>query len=213
MVIQHKYIGKTMGFSAGLNLGCQLPPPEHIGAESEGRKPLPPRGSDRDRPRAALPSSRVPADFIWPILPRRPLQLVAYIIIVEIIVGSGKVLNFGLVAHDDRKQAMVDWVLAHGEELSGHGIFATGTTGTRLQAACPQLSITLLKSGPHGGDQQLGAMICERKLDVLIFFVDALSPHPHDVDVKALMRLAILYDLPQGYSESSAGLVMKSLAS
>lgn len=126
--------------------------------------------------------------------------------------GSGALLNFGLVAHDDRKQAMVDWVLAHAEDLSRHSIYATGTTGTRLQAACPHLSIKLLQSGPHGGDQQLGAMICERKLDVLIFFVDALSPHPHDVDVKALTRLAILYDIPQAYSESTANLIMKSLA-
>lgn len=126
--------------------------------------------------------------------------------------GSGTVLKFGLVAHDDRKQAMVDWVLAHAQGLSRHSIYATGTTGTRLRAACPQLSIALLKSGPHGGDQQLGAMICEQKLDVLIFFVDALSPHPHDVDVKALTRLAILYDIPQAYSESTANLIMKSLA-
>jgi methylglyoxal synthase len=121
-------------------------------------------------------------------------------------------LNFGLVAHDDRKQALVDWVLAYEDELSRHSIYATGTTGTRLTDACPDLSIHLLQSGPHGGDQQLGAMICEQKLDVLIFFVDALSPHPHDVDVKALTRLAILYDIPQAYSESTANLIMKSLA-
>ena len=125
--------------------------------------------------------------------------------------GSETILNFGLVAHDDRKQAMLDWVLAHAEDLSRHSIYATGTTGTRLQGAYPNLSIKLLQSGPRGGDQQLGAMICEQKLDVLVFFVDALSPHPHDVDVKALTRLPILYDIPQAYSESTANLIMKSL--
>ena len=125
-------------------------------------------------------------------------------------VVTDAVINIGLVAHDDRKAALMEWAQAHTAKLSGQRIFATGTTGSLLQETCPEFSIEILKSGPKGGDQQLGAMICENKLDALIFFVDALSPHPHDVDVKALTRLAILYDLPQAYSESTANLIMAS---
>ena len=77
-------------------------------------------------------------------------------------------------------------------------IVATGTTGGRVLEACPGLRVTRLKSGPLGGDQQIGALIATGEVDALIFFVDPLTPMPHDVDVKALMRLAIVYDIPHG---------------
>jgi methylglyoxal synthase len=101
----------------------------------------------------------------------------------------------GMVAHDAKKQAMVEWATKQLDTLRQCRIFATGTTGGRLADALPGLDITRLKSGPLGGDQQLGAMIAEQRIDVLIFFVDALSPHPHDVDVKALIRVATLANI------------------
>lgn len=118
----------------------------------------------------------------------------------------------GLVAHDDRKQAMVDWAGTRLDVLRACTIFATGTTGGRLANALPALDITRLKSGPLGGDQQLGAMIAEQKIDVLIFFVDALSPHPHDVDVKALIRMATLANIPFACNQATADAVIDTLA-
>lgn len=114
--------------------------------------------------------------------------------------------TLGLVAHDEKKADLVSWVSDHRDWVRAHRIFATGTTGTCLKQAQPDLSITCLKSGPLGGDQQLGAMIAEGKLDLLIFFVDPLSPHPHDVDVKALIRLATLQDIPFACNKATADL-------
>ncbi len=90
-------------------------------------------------------------------------------------------------------------------------VFSTGTTGSRIKTAFPELNVTCLKSGPLGGDQQIGAMICQAELDALIFFVDPLSPMPHDVDVKALTRLATVYDLPMACSRSTADLIVDGL--
>lgn len=102
--------------------------------------------------------------------------------------------SVGLVAHDQKKPEMVAWVEVHRDMLARQALYATGTTGTAVKKATG-LEITLLKSGPLGGDAQLGAMIAEEKLDMLIFFIDPLSALPHDVDVKALTRLATLYDV------------------
>ena len=117
----------------------------------------------------------------------------------------------GLVAHDDRKQAMVDWASQRVDILRCCRIFATGTTGGRLAAALPELDITRLKSGPLGGDQQLGAMIAEERMNALIFFVDALSPHPHDVDVKALIRMATLSNILFACNQMTADAVLSAL--
>jgi methylglyoxal synthase len=125
--------------------------------------------------------------------------------------SSGKTLRFALVAHDARKDEMVEWVGDQHARISRATVFSTGTTGSRIKAAYPDLDVTCLKSGPLGGDQQIGAMICEDKLDALIFFVDPLSPMPHDVDVKALTRLATVYDLPMACSRSTADLIVKGL--
>ncbi|MGG2477419.1 methylglyoxal synthase, partial [Rhizobium sp. BR5] len=83
-------------------------------------------------------------------------------------------------------------------------IVATGTTGGRVQEACPELSVIRLKSGPLGGDQQIGAMIATGEVDVLIFFTDPLTAMPHDVDVKALTRLATVYDIPMALNRATA---------
>ena len=122
--------------------------------------------------------------------------------------SSDKPLRFALVAHDARKDEIIAWVGGHRARLSGVSIVSTGTTGGRIAEAFPDLAVTRLKSGPLGGDQQIGAMICEARLDALIFFVDPLSPMPHDVDVKALTRLATVYDLPVACSPSTADFIV-----
>lgn len=115
--------------------------------------------------------------------------------------------RLGLIAHDQKKDALVKWCAKHEADLAQCEIWATGTTGSRIVQKCSALSVSLLKSGPLGGDQQMGALIAEGKLDALVFFVDPLSPHPHDVDVKALNRLAIVYDIPMACNRATAELM------
>ncbi len=105
---------------------------------------------------------------------------------------------------------MVAFATRHRDLLARCSLVATGTTGGRVVEACPELAITRLKSGPLGGDQQIGAMIAEGRVDALIFLVDPLSPHPHDVDVKALMRVALVYDLPMALNVATAELLVRS---
>ena len=112
-----------------------------------------------------------------------------------------------LVAHDQMKDRMVAWATANAETLHQMELFGTGTTGGRI-AAETGLSITRLKSGPLGGDAQIGAMIAEGRLDVLIFFIDPLSALPHDVDVKSLLRLATLYNTVLAINEATATRVL-----
>ena len=109
-----------------------------------------------------------------------------------------------LVAHDQKKDALVAFAVSHQAKLGDFDLFATGTTGSRILAAVPTLPVTRLKSGPLGGDQQIGALIATGEVDLLIFFVDPLTPMPHDVDVKALMRLAIVYDIPMALNRATA---------
>lgn len=115
-----------------------------------------------------------------------------------------------LVAHDAKKAELIDWVKTNAVALSTHTFWATGTTGKKLHQACPNLRITPLKSGPLGGDQQIGARIAEGDLDVLIFFTDALSPHPHDADVRALTRLSTLYNVAMATNRTSADFLIAS---
>ncbi|MEO8883818.1 MAG: methylglyoxal synthase [Devosia sp.] len=116
----------------------------------------------------------------------------------------------GLVAHDQKKQALIAWSGVHRAALEKFDLYATGTTGAGISAATG-LKISLLKSGPLGGDAQLGAMIAEGRLDALIFFQDPLTSMPHDVDVKALTRLATLYDVPFAVNQSTADAVLAVL--
>nr|WP_090589653.1 methylglyoxal synthase [Pelagibacterium luteolum] len=118
--------------------------------------------------------------------------------------------TIGLIAHDDKKDDMVAFALAHKTQLATHDLVGTGTTGGRV-AQGTGLTVTALKSGPLGGDAQIGAMIAEGRLDALIFFIDPMSALPHDVDVKALTRLATLYDIPVAYNKSTAEAVLKAL--
>lgn len=110
-----------------------------------------------------------------------------------------------MIAHDQLKDDMAAFAQAHQVTLSSWRIVATGTTGGRIKEACPELDVTLLKSGPLGGDQQIGALIATGEVQMLIFFVDPLTAMPHDVDVKALMRLAIVYDIPMALNRATAG--------
>lgn len=102
--------------------------------------------------------------------------------------------RIGLVAHDDKKDDLVAWAQANRDVLARHELWATGTTGGRIVEGTG-LSVTRLLSGPLGGDAQLGAMIAEGRLDVLVFFQDPLTAMPHDVDIKSLTRLATLYGI------------------
>ncbi|MBK9518909.1 MAG: methylglyoxal synthase [Anaeromyxobacter sp.] len=108
-----------------------------------------------------------------------------------------------LIAHDSRKPDLLAWVEYNKEVLREHHLFGTGTTGG-LVAAATGLPVTRFRSGPLGGDQQVGAKIAEGDLDVLIFFWDPLEPQPHDPDVKALLRLAVLYNIPTACNRSTA---------
>ncbi len=119
--------------------------------------------------------------------------------------------SIALVAHDAKKSEMADFVATHRETIGRFSLFATGTTGTRVLERCPELSLTRLKSGPLGGDQQIGALIAEGRIGALFFFADPLSPHPHDVDVKALMRVALVYDIPMALNRATAERLIASL--
>jgi methylglyoxal synthase len=119
-----------------------------------------------------------------------------------------KRMRLALIAHDEKKDDMVAFAAAHAAFLEGCDIVATGTTGQRILDRCPALRIERMKSGPLGGDQQIGALIAEGKVDALIFFVDPLTPMPHDVDVKALTRLASVYDIPMALNRATAEIVL-----
>lgn len=110
------------------------------------------------------------------------------------------------------KDDLAEFARTHEAVLQRHRIVATGTTGGRIADACPSLDVTRLKSGPLGGDQQIGAMIAEGRVSAVIFFVDPLTAMPHDVDVKALMRLAIVYDIPMALNRATAGPLLRALA-
>lgn len=118
--------------------------------------------------------------------------------------------RIGLVAHDACKHDLVEWVRFNEGTLARHELFATGTTGALLMRACPSLSITCMKSGPLGGDQQMGAMIAEGRMDILVFFTDPMTTQPHDVDVKALTRLSTVYNIVLAMTRSTADFVINS---
>ncbi len=117
--------------------------------------------------------------------------------------------NIVLIAHDNLKDKMVEWAKLNKSKLTKHNLMATGTTGKLLSDKL-KLKIKRFKSGPLGGDLQIGSKISEGKIDIMIFFWDPLSPHPHDVDVKALLRIAAVYDIPTATNPNSADFIMTS---
>ena len=114
-----------------------------------------------------------------------------------------------LVAHDNMKQALLEWVETHRDKLEPHALFATGTTGQMISSRLG-LEIEKLISGPLGGDQQIGSMIAESRIDTLIFFWDPLEAQPHDPDIKALLRLAAVWNIPVACNPASADLMVTS---
>ena len=132
-----------------------------------------------------------------------------------------EIKNIALVAHDNRKKDLVEWVEWNYQVLLRHNLICTGTTGLMIEkvinkkleeedSEIKSVVITKLKSGPLGGDQQLGALITQGEIDVLIFFWDPMQPQPHDVDVKALLRIAVVYNIPVACNRSSADFMISS---
>ncbi|NNF08406.1 MAG: methylglyoxal synthase [Candidatus Eisenbacteria bacterium] len=125
--------------------------------------------------------------------------------------------RIALVAHDNRKKDLTEWVEWNAEKLHEHHLICTGTTGKMIAevlksrpAKDQPKDITMLRSGPLGGDQQLGALITEGKVDMLVFFWDPMSSQPHDVDVKALLRITVVYNIPVACNRSSADFMFSS---
>ena len=130
--------------------------------------------------------------------------------------------NIALVAHDNRKKDMIEWVEWNVTILLQHRLTCTGTTGRLVEKAIrskekltaleipDDFAIVKLRSGPLGGDQQLGSLITEGKIDLIIFFWDPMQPQPHDVDVKALLRIAVLYNVPIACNRSTADFIISS---
>lgn len=126
-----------------------------------------------------------------------------------IIETIGKQKSIALIAHDNMKDELIEWVQLNKEQLSKHFLCGTGTTAGLISEKV-QLPVRAFKSGPLGGDQQIGARISEGNIDIMIFFWDPLEAQPHDPDVKALLRIAVLYDIPVANNRATADFILSS---
>lgn len=130
-----------------------------------------------------------------------------------------EIKRIALVAHDNRKKDLIEWAEWNYDVLTRHKLISTGTTGRSVEEAVKRklpekdavnFTVTKLKSGPLGGDQQLGALIAEGSIDLIIFLWDPMQPQPHDVDVKALLRISVLYNIPTACNRSTADFLISS---
>jgi methylglyoxal synthase len=119
-------------------------------------------------------------------------------------------MNIALIAHDQKKPDMIHFAIAYEKILSRHHLFATGTTGKRIMENT-KLEVTRLMSGPLGGDQQIGALVAENKMDVVLFFRDPLAAQPHEPDIIALLRLCDVYGIPLATNMATAEVLIKSI--
>jgi methylglyoxal synthase len=122
--------------------------------------------------------------------------------------GQGR-SRIALIAHDHKKEDLRDWAAFNRSLLASHDLCATGTTGRLLRDELG-LPVTCFQSGPLGGDQQIGALIASGRLDMLVFFLDPMSPQPHDSDVKALVRIAVVWNIPIACNRTSADYLITS---
>jgi len=129
---------------------------------------------------------------------------------IEKIVKLNRKKNIALAAHDQRKKDLIEWIKINKDILKNHNLFGTGTTGKLIEEKTG-LKVLRFKSGPLGGDIQIGSAIIENKIDILIFYWDPLEAQPHDPDIKALLRIAVLYNIPVACNSATADFIISSI--
>lgn len=120
-------------------------------------------------------------------------------------------MKIAMIAHDNKKIEMLNFVRSFEDIIKQHEIVATGTTGSKLKDFVPDLNLTKVASGPYGGDAQIAALIVEKKIDAVFFFIDPLSAHPHDPDIHGLIRICVVYNIPLALNTESGTHIVQNL--